>query len=442
MGATNGAYANLVVRIIEGTGRGQERSISTNDRTTITITSPWSVMPDITSNFVVAEGSWRFAAVSATSPAQLEISYRSGAVVQISGRGANVNNQEGTADLCPLTRWALGQKQADGGVPGIPTFVVSAPGGGELALSQIGFNDLANASSISSGTLQLFYWSELDTPSGYALAAPLDPTSTTVPLVALPQSLDAGQSSGIIQVGSELMRILSVDPATNTYSAVRGVLGSTAAAHNEGDLVLHLGTYVVVAPFASNFFANQASIDYIHTVSLPDVRISASEFFVTNAFGDSQANQICYTTTPDGGLRTLSGGQFSLQVAGYLATQQNAAPPLLIETSHAVRDIRANLSQATAGYAVSIEILQNGTPYCLMTVAPGNTMSGPPSESGIYPPPWPADGSFPAAAVIDGVNLPPLQKEAALTLNVTLQADSSFTGSASPGRDLTVTIRL
>ncbi len=442
MGATNGAYANLVVRIIEGTGRGQERSISTNDQTTITITSPWLVMPDITSNFVVAEGSWRFAAVSATSPAQLEISYRSGAVIQVSGRGANVNNQEGTADLCPLTRWALGQEQADGGVPGVPAFVVGAPGGGEVTLSQIGFNDLANASSISSGTLQLFYWSELDTPSNYALAAPLDSVSTTVPLLAVPQSLADEQSSGIIQVGSELMQILSVDPTTNTYSTVRGVLGSAATAHNAGDLVLHLGTYVVIAPFASNFFANQASIDYIHTVSLPDVRISAAEFFVTNAFGDSQANQICYGSTPDGGLRTLSGGQFSLQVSGYLATQQNAAPPLVIEASHAVRDIRANLSQAAVGYAVSVEILQNGTPYCVMTVAPGNTMSGPPSASGIYPPPWPVDGQFPVPAVIDGVNLPPLQKEATLTLDITLQVDSGFTGSASPGRDLTVTIRL
>src|SRR5581483_4306437 len=307
---------------------------------------------------------------------------------------------------------------------------------------QVGFDDPANTSSVSSGTLQLFYWSELDTPSPYALAAPLDESSTTVSLVALPQTLPPEQSSGIIQVGSEIMQILAADPTTNTYLVLRGRLNSGAASHNAGDLVLHLGTYFVVAPFALGFFANQASIDYIHTISLPDVRISVSQFFVTNAFGDSQARTVCYTNNPDGGLRTLSGGQFSMQVSGYLATQQNAAPPLLIEASHAVRDIRANLNQAATGYAVAIQVMQDGVPYCAMTIAPGNTMSGPPSQAGIYPPPWPSDGVFPAPAVISGVTLPPLQKESAVTLNITLQVDPNFNGSPAPGRDLTVTIRL
>ncbi len=102
MGATSLAYAGMVVRIIEGTGRGQERPIAWNDETTLTITTSWSTMPDQTSQFVVAEASWRFAAVSATSPVQFEIPYRSGTAIQISGRGANVNNQEGSADLVSL----------------------------------------------------------------------------------------------------------------------------------------------------------------------------------------------------------------------------------------------------------------------------------------------------------------------------------------------------
>ncbi len=420
MGATSQAFTGMVVRIIEGTGRGQERSISTNDQTTITVASAWSVMPDTTSQFVVAQASWTFAAVSATSPAQFEIPYRSGTVIQISGRGANVNNQEGTPDLCPLTRCALGQQQTDGGVPGVPGFILTPSGEGELSITQIGFVDYSNTASISSGTLQLFYWSELDTPSTFALSASVDNQTTTIPLVSIPTTLPIEQSSGIVQIGSELMSILSADATANTYSVVRGVLGSAASAHNSADLVLHLGTSVIITPFASNFFANQASLDYLHTVSLPDVRISAAEFFVTNAFGDSQTNQLCYTSTLDRGLRTLSGGQFSLQISGYIATQQNATPPLLIEAAHAVLDIRANVSQAATGYDISVDVLQNGSEYCNVTIPSGSNSS--PIQS--------------------GTGLPPLTKESIVTVNVTLQVDNTFTGSPTPGRDLTVTIRL
>ncbi len=90
MGATSLAYAGMSVRIIEGTGRGQERVIATNDQTTLTVSSSWSLVPDASSSFVVAEGAWKFGAVSANSPVQFEIAYEEGTVLQISGRGANV----------------------------------------------------------------------------------------------------------------------------------------------------------------------------------------------------------------------------------------------------------------------------------------------------------------------------------------------------------------
>jgi hypothetical protein len=155
-------------------------------------------------------------------------------------------------------------------------------------------------------------------------------------------------------------------------------------------------------------------------VSVPDVRVAAAEFFVTNTFGDSQVNQVCFTTDQDGGLRTLSGGQFSLQVSGYLATQQNAAPPLLIEASHAVRDIRATISQTAQGYTIIVDVLQNGSEYCSLAIQPGATTSN----------------------IVSGVNLPPLLKEGTLVINITLQVSTAYSGSLVPGRDLTVTIRL
>jgi hypothetical protein len=421
MGAANLAYSGMVVRIIEGTGRGQERSIAMNDQTTLTVSPNWSVLPDSTSIFVISEGSWKFGAVSAASPVQFEISYHAGMVIQISGRGANVNNQEGTADLCPLTRWPLGGGKSDAGLPGAPEFLLSVPGGGNVTIFDVGFQELENITSVSTGTLQIFSSNELQAPSTYVLAGQLDNTAASMRLK------EAGnpQVGDIIKVGTELMAILSVDSAANTYSVVRGAVGSAPTTHEAGDAVSHLQRAILILPFAHDFFENRASKNYLHTTSLPDVRICAAQLYVTNAFGDSQSTNHCYTTNPDGGLRTLSGGQFSLQVAGYLATQRNAAPPLLIEASHSIRDMRASLTDAPQDYMVSIAVLQDGVPLGgdagVLSIGPGIRTSN----------------------IVDGISLPALKEGGALTVNITLDLPQSSQASpnTNPGRDLTVTIR-
>ncbi|MFL6466315.1 MAG: phage tail protein [Bryobacteraceae bacterium] len=416
MGATDLAYAGMIVRIIEGAGAGQERLISRNDSSTLTVTSPWSVVPDFTSEFVICEPSWRFAAVSSGSPAQFEIAYQTGTVIQISGRAANVYNQEGAPELCPLTRLVLGQGQADFGVPAIPAFSLEAPGGGNFVLSQVGFNNLANIASVSSGTLQLFYWNELADPSSYRLDTALD-TSTAVIRI---NSLPTVQIGDFIQISTEVMSVVSIDALAKELSVVRGACGSPAIRHAVGEAVLKLDTKVIVVPFASGFFENRASVNFLHTFRLPDARVSTAEFFVTNAFGNSQVQQVCFTQNDNAGLRTLSGGQFSLQVSGYLATQQNAAPPLVIESSHAVRDVRASLNQTALGYDTVIHLLQNGTEYCSLVIPSSSSNSD----------------------LLNGVKLPPLQAEAVITMNVSLKPTSAAVGTLSPGRDLTVTIRL
>ncbi|MBV9301364.1 MAG: phage tail protein [Acidobacteriaceae bacterium] len=423
MGATNLAYSGMVVRIIEGTGRGQERVIAANDQTTLTVTQAWSINPDLSSTFVVAEGSWKFGAVSMTSIAQFEITYRAGTVIHVSGRGANVLNQEGTPDLCPLTRWALGAGESDTGVAGAPNFSVAVPGGGNVTIFGIGFNDLTNTSSISTGTLQLFSWNELYTPTSYSLTAPIDATSTIITLNGIPNPQP--EPGDIVQVGSELMSIISVDPSNNSYEVTRSALNSEALADAAGEPVFHLQRLVVVLPFARGFFEDRASNNYVHTVTLPDIRIAGAQLYVTNSFGDSQASSQSYTAYPDNGLRTLSGGQFSIQVSGYLATEQNAAPPLLVEANHAVRDLRATLSQPAQGYTTTVTVLQNGTPYggdsAVLSIAPGELTSN----------------------IVDGVTLPPLEENAALTVNIALDVDpsSGTPSTVSPGRDLSVTIR-
>ncbi len=417
MNAANTAYSGMVVRIIEGTGRGQERLIAGNTETTLTVTPNWSVLPDTTSQFVIAEGSWKLAAVTSTSPARFEIPYQTGTAIQISGRAANVANQESAADLCPLTRCKLGAGQADAGIAGIPSFTLTAPGAGALLLSQVGFTDLTNTSSVTSGTLQLYAWNELLTPSPYTLNGALE-TSTA--------QLQSAQSSNfsigdVIQIGPELMTIISANDGTNTYAVTRASLGSSITSHTSGETILVLSKTALVVPFAPGFFENRASQNFLHTFSLPDCRVSAAEFFVTNSFGESLTNVTCYTSGPETGLRTLSGGQFSFQVSGFLTTQQNAAPQVLVEAGHAVRDVRATLAQPAAGYTVNIDLLQNGAEYCNLVINSGQTSS---------------------AAIVDGLSLLPLTEGAILAMNISVSPVSGFAGSATPGRDLTVTVRL
>jgi hypothetical protein len=420
MGATPAAYTGFTVRIIEGTGEGQERSISSNDQTTLTITPAWSTTPDLTSIFVIIEASWIFAAVSNTSPALFEIAYSRGEVIQVSGRSANVGNQEASVNLCPITRCALGGGNPDTGLASLPDFSLGAFGGGDLTLSQIGFTDLSNVSSVTTGTLQIFQWNELNTPSGFVLAADVDATASSLALNEIGEPY-VGQA---IQIGSEVVTFLSTDAATNSYSIVRGALGSAASPHSAGDAVLHLDNTAIIVPFAPNFFENRSSANYIHTVGLPDVRIAAAEFVVTNAFGNSQATLKSYAfADPDDGLRTLSGGQFSLQVNGYLATQQNAAPALFIEASHAIRDVRATVTQPAQGYDISVQVKQNGVPYASALTIPSGASS--------------------SAAIIKGATLPPLIEGALLTIDIALNVVSaSIIDGPSPGRDLTVTVRL
>jgi hypothetical protein len=326
-------------------------------------------------------------------------------------------NQESNPDLAPVSRIHLGGGNPDAGLPGIPSITLETPGGGDLTLLDVGFQDLTNASTVTSGTLQLYYWNELLTPSPYSLAEALDATSISFTVLA-PANSAAPFVGQFIQIDQEIMGLVSL--SGTTYTVFRAALNSAASAHQAGAAILPLIESTVILPFAPGYFENRASSNYLDTVSIPDVRISAVQFFVTNSFGNSQAYAKCYTgdTTL---LRTLSGGQFSVQVNGYLASQQNAAPPLVVQATHAVRDIRMTLSQPPAGYVVVIDLLQNNTEYCQLTYDP--TLTTP-------------------SAIVSGMNLPPLLESALLTVNITLALVPNYSGALNPGRDLTVTIRM
>jgi hypothetical protein len=277
-------------------------------------------------------------------------------------------------------------------------------------LSQVGFGDLTNTRSITAGTLQLTYFDELQLPTVYALTEALDTTATTV---RLNMSLNLENITGL-QIGSEVMTLTNFDAATNTCSILRGQFGTTAATHDNNTAAYLLRQKTFVVPFARDFFENPASQNFAHTISFPDGRIVASQFTVTNSRGNSRSTTQSYLGQGEpGGLRTCSGGQFAIQVGGYLAVQQNAAPPLMVEASHAARDVRASVTEPPLETPITLTLWQGSKVYTTLTIPAGQTTSN----------------------IVDGTTIETLATGSTLRLDVT------GVGRSVPGRDLTVTIR-
>ena len=99
----------------------------------------------------------------------------------------------------------------------------------------------------------------------------------------------------------------------------------------------------MVIPFAKGFFGSPASGTILYSSLLPDARVASAELFVTNAKGNSPTSTACFTATEDSGLRTLSGGQYTIQVEGHLAVQTGVAPPLVVQSTHSVRNVVARV---------------------------------------------------------------------------------------------------
>jgi hypothetical protein len=197
----------------------------------------------------------------------------------------------------------------------------------------------------------------------------------------------------------------------------RGVDGTTAAAHSTSVPIYALGTNVSIVPFVSGFFGSPASGDYTYSVFLPDVRIASAVLFMNNVYGGGPLTAAAFVATVDQGLRTLSGGQLSLQVEGYLATQTDAAPPLVVEATEAVRDIFAVVGEAPSGGSIDLQLRQGSTVYCTLTIADGTTTS--PS--------------------VNGFGLPPLVASSLVSLDILSVPAAADT---LPGSDLTVIMRL
>lgn len=407
-------YRGYVVRITSGRGVGQERTIAANGSTTLTVTPRWSTVPDGTSQFVVADGNWSLAANSIGSPCEFEIPNRSGATVQISGRAANAQGLESNADLAPVTRWAIG---GSGGLvveeapPPVPSFGLTVGGRGAVELAGVAFADLANTRTIATGTLTLHYWDELMNPPSHTLAENLPAGVTTLRLNA-GSAASPGQN---LQVNGEMMRVLQANG--DLYTVTRGVCNSTPAAHTAGAKAYPLSRRTYVVPFPKEFFGSLASGAFSYAALLPSARITGTELFVTNSKGNSAVRQISFGGTTDFGLRTRLGSQYTIQWEGLLAVETGLAPAVVIGETQSVRDVYAILGEAATGSPVVLSVKVNGSPLCQLTLAPGAETSN----------------------VVNGKDLAALPAGGLLTCDIT---SVGLGANESPGRDLTVVVRL
>jgi len=407
---TGNRYGGMIARITRGTGAGQERAIASNTPTTLTVSPAWDAIPDASSFFVVAETGWRSGAVANSSPVAFQVPNRAGETVELMGRAANANGVECAAELSTVTRWKIGGSgTSDSAAPPQPFFGLGAGAGGTIELSGVSFTDLTNTRTISAATLTLHYWDELTGKPTIWLASALQASDTLVPLSAAGGAL----AGAFVQIETEVMQVTAVQNNGLQYQVTRGMHGTQAAAHAAQAPIYQLTSKTVIAPFPPDFFGSPYSGSWSYSASLPDVRVASAELFVTNQQGNSPVRSIFLTNTVDSGLRTLSGGQYSIQVDGFLAVDQSVAPALVVEASHAVRDVFAVLGKV-ADAPVNLQVNVNGAAYCNLTIATGMTTS----------------------AAADGSMLGPLISGSLVRLSVL------SVGTTYPGSDLTVLIRL
>lgn len=165
------------------------------------------------------------------------------------------------------------------------------------------------------------------------------------------------------------------------------------------------------------FFGSPASGAFEQSFYLPHASIAAAALWFTNGVGAGEAGIQSFTGFDDYGLRTGYGGQYALFVEGYLAIEDDAAIPLLVDRDHSVQDVYATLESPATGGPVEIDITLNQEVFCSLTFAQGSPFSN----------------------TVSGVFLPPLRSGGRLGINVRSVQHSSGT---IPGRDLSVRIRL
>lgn len=414
LGMQPNEYKGAVVRIAGGRGAGQERVIKEHAATEIHVSPPWRVPPDSSSIFTVAESCWKPAGIARSDEIRFVIPAGYGSAIQVVGLAVSSRGTESPESEALVGRHELGVSGAgDADVPPMPSFGLSAPGQGSFVVSGIGFPTLTNTRSIRTGTLTVHYWDELESPCPWRL---LDPLGVEDVIVRLASSSPA-QQGDLLQIGRELVRVLEVRQNGLEALVDRGVHDTASTSHAASTRVYLLRRLTSVMAFSKGLFGSPASGSYSRRIELPNARIAAAELYVTNDRGASPTGFSAFTMTEDGGLRTMSGGQYTFQYDGELAAMESVSPPLVVETTRAVRDLLARVERAPLGAPIVVRALENGEAYGELLIPPGEVEAVP----------------------VTCFGRPPLREGSTISVSVV----SVPTGPNSyPGKALTVTIRL
>lgn len=414
LGLQPNEFRGAAVRIVQGKGAGQERTITEHSATTFHVTPPWRVPPDSSSVFSVAESAWKPAGITRSDEIRFIVPAGYGSAIQILGTAVSSRGTESPESEALVGRHELGVSgSGDSDVPPMPSFGLSAPGQGSFVVSGIGFPSLANTRTIRTGTLTVHYWDELESPCPWRLAEQLEQGS----MIARLTGSAPVQQGDLLQIERELVRVLEVRDGGLELLVDRGIHETADESHAPSTSVYPLRRLTSVMAFSKGLFGSPASGSYSRRIELPNARIAAAEFYVTNDHGASPTAFAAFTMTEDGGLRTMSGGQYTFQYDGELAVLESISPPLVVEATRAVRDILARVERAPQGSPVLIRAMVDGEPYAELQIPPGQMEAVP-------------------VACFDRA---PLREGAIINVSVA----SVATGPNSyPGRALTVTFRL
>jgi hypothetical protein len=415
LGMQTDEYAGAVVRILRGAGQGQERVIRSNTADQLLVAEPWGIAPNATSWFAIAEAGWKPAGITPTEEIRMLVPNRPHEVVQVLGVAVSAAGAESASQEAMVGRHVILGSSAggDADVPGMPAFGLSTPGQGSLEIGGIGFATLENTNTIRTGTLTVHYWDEMKSPNQHTLGTAMDAVGQELWMAAAyPAAV-----GDLLQIEGELVRVLEARADGVSFLVDRGCHDTVAQAHGAGTAVYLLERRTMVMAFVRNFFGSPASGSYGQRFELPNARVGAAEFYVTNDRGNSPTAGQAYTMTSGGGLRTMAGGQYSLQFEGELTVAASIAPPLVVETSRVVRDVQAQLGVAPLGEPVAVRLLMNDLPYADLTIPAGSRVSN--SVTGFGKAPLPEGGKLTAAVLSVGT-----------------------AGGSYPGRDLTITVRL
>jgi hypothetical protein len=164
------------------------------------------------------------------------------------------------------------------------------------------------------------------------------------------------------------------DPQTNSFELVGSSgNGDYTSGGTVAGTELHevLDSYTVFA-FEPLFFTDvERALNWTGWITLPSVWVVATVEWARNVFGQGEIWEI--NLSEEGNLHTRFGGELRFDVPGVVAVQDAVAAEITVPHTAAVHQVRAYVRTAPEAQKITAVVTRNGTPWAVMTIAPGET---------------------------------------------------------------------